>query len=193
MERENKIWKLIAEEIKRILPKTYKTLNPPADTKQIEYFEKQLSVQLPLAFKSYLQVFNGQTKQGDDFSLVRYYRFLPLEKILELIKQQIFLFGDEEPIGHITENKVKPVLWDNLWIPFAEFNGTDRLILDLNAGKNGQNGQVILYYPGIDMESDEIVVAISFENFGEELLYRLKNNEFEIENNAIQFKDLWIV
>jgi cell wall assembly regulator SMI1 len=85
-------------------------------------------------------------------------------------------------------------LWDNLWIPFAEFNASSRLILDLNAGKNGQNGQVILLYPGVDTESDEMVVAISFDNFGKEFLRRLKNNEFEIDDgNSIQFADRWIV
>ena len=193
MGSEKEIWKLILKEIKRVLPKTYKTFNSSADIKQIENLEKQLSVELPAAFKAYLQVFNGQTKRGENFPLVGYNRFLPLKEITAIIKQQIELFGGEEPIGHITENKVKPVFWNNLWIPFAEFNASSRLILDLDAGKNGQNGQVILLYPGVDMESDEIVVALSFDNFGEEFLCRLKNNEFEIENDTIQFKDEWIV
>jgi cell wall assembly regulator SMI1 len=176
-----------------LLIKIYHTLNRPADTEQIENLEKQLQIELPLTFKSYLQFFNGQSKEGKKFPLVGYNRFLPLDEIIELIKQQIELFGDEEPIEHITENKVKPVFWDNLWIPFAEFNGTIRLILDLNAGKNGQHGQVILHYPGIDIEGDEIVAALSFNNFGKEVLHRLKNNEFEIEDEIIQFKDNWIV
>ncbi len=193
MNSKNEIWKLISEEIKRISPKTYKTLNTPVDVKQVETLEKQLSIQLPLAFTSYLQTFNGQTTKGEDFPLVGYNRFLPLTEIIQVIKQQMELFGDEEPIGHITENKVKPVLWDNLWIPFADFESSSRLILDLNAGKNGQYGQVIFLYSGIDMESDEIVVASSFDNFGEELFRRLKNNEFEIDDNSILFNDDWII
>ena len=193
MENRDKIWKSIPEEIKRILPETYKTLNPPVDVKDIEALEKQLGVRLPLAFKSYLNVFNGQTGQGEDFPLAGYNRFLPVKEIITLIRQQIEMFGDEEPVGFITENKVKPVLWDNLWVPFADFNSSARLILDLDAGKNGQDGQVILLYPGTDMESDDMVVASSFDDFGKELLRRLKNNEFKIEDDTIIFKDNWII
>jgi cell wall assembly regulator SMI1 len=82
VEIENNIWKLISEEIQRISPKTYKTFNPPVKTKQIESFEKQLNVQLPREFQSYLQVFNGQTKRGEEYPLVGYNRFLPLKEIL---------------------------------------------------------------------------------------------------------------
>ena len=187
------IWTQILNEIKRISPDIYRTVNKPAKISEIKELDGMLPCNLPQSFVDYLLVFNGQSEKGIDFPLVGYKRFLPINEIIKVRENLHFLFGDEEPIKHITENKTKPVLWDNLWIPFAEYNGTDRLFLDLNPGKNGQHGQVILDYTGIDRESDEIVVALSFENFSKELLRRLLNNEFEIEDDTIQFTDYWTV
>jgi len=189
----NNIWTQILNEIKRISPDIYETVNKPAKIREIMEFDGMLPCNLPQSFVDFLLVCNGQSEKGIGSPLIGYKRLLPINEIIKVRENLGFLFGNEEPIEHITENKTKPVIWDNLWIPFAEYNGTDRLFLDLNPGKNGQYGQVITDYPGIDRESDEIVVAITFENFSEELLRRLTNNEFEIENNTIQFDDYWTV
>ena len=189
----NDIWKQILEEIKQISPEIYKTVNKPATITEIKELDGMLPCHLPQSLVDFFLVFNGQSENGVDFPLIGYKRFLPIEEIIKVRENLEFLFGDEEPIEHIKENKTKPVFWDNLWIPFAEYNGTDRLFLDLNPGKNGVYGQVITDYPGIDRESDKIVVASSFEHFSKECLRRLKNNEFKIENDTIQFADYWTV
>ena len=43
-----------------------------------------------------------------------------------------------------TEDKIKPFVWREHWIPFTEFEGCQYLILDCDPGKNGTYGQVFL-------------------------------------------------
>ena len=188
----NAIWKQILNEIKRISPDIYNTINKPAEIQQIMELNKFLGCNLPQSFIDFFLVFNGQSEKGIDFSLIGNNRFLPIAEIIKTIEQQDFLFGGEEPISHIKENKIKPVFWNNLWVPFADCEVNTRLILDLDAGKNGTNGQVIQLWSGIDYE-DDVVVSNSFEEFSKELLSRLKNNEFKLENDTIEFEDYWII
>lgn len=195
MKSDNIVWESIADEIRQISPELHKTFNPPATTSDIDGFERQFNVRLPEAFRSYLRVFDGQTQEGENFPLIGYNRFLSIAEISRKLIRQIELLGDNPPLEQIAENKIRPVLWDKQWIPFAESDDSGWLILDFNAGKNGQNGQVVLLYPGVDMSSDEIVVSVSFGDFGREFLRRLKNNDFEIDedDDSIQFSDDWIV
>jgi cell wall assembly regulator SMI1 len=188
-----KIWEAIKIIISGILPEIASTLNPPASTSDINRLETEVGFPLPLSFKEYLSVFNGQTDVGINIPLVSANRFLPIGLILEDMSMQKELFGDDEPLDHIRENKIQPVLWDNLWVPFANFQASTRLILNLHAGKNGKNGQVILLFPGVDMEADKIVIASSFEDFGVELLRRLESGAYRLKDRQIEFEDFWIV
>ncbi|GHS89185.1 hypothetical protein FACS189487_08930 [Campylobacterota bacterium] len=183
----SEIWQQIINEIKRISPDIYKTVNQPAKITQIRELETVLDCALPQSFVDYLLVFNGQSEQGNEFPLFGFTRFLPVDEIIKTIEQQIELFGDEEPLEHIKENRIKPVLWNKRWLPFAEFNGDERLILDLDAGKNGKNGQIIHLWSGIDMEDDELLLANSFDEFDNVFLDHLKNNDFKIENGIMSF------
>jgi hypothetical protein len=46
----------------------------------------------------------------------------------------------------MTENKIQPMMWDSRWVPFSDFAGSARLILDLRPGvmermgKSGRTG-----------------------------------------------------
>ncbi|MDR2638334.1 MAG: SMI1/KNR4 family protein, partial [Helicobacteraceae bacterium] len=167
------VWQKIAEIVKGVSPAIYGSFNPPVDSGAIDKFERKLGVQLPDSFKAYLRTFNGQKPRG--LPLCGYNRLLPINQIVQTRKMRIELFSDEPPIAFLEENKIQTTLWDKLWIPFADFEGSNSLVLDLHAGKNGKDGQIILLYSGIDMESDDVVIAPSFSAFGEEFLRRLEN------------------
>jgi cell wall assembly regulator SMI1 len=189
----SEIWRLIADEIRQNLTPIYETFNAGASSEDIDKLEAKLDAPLPDDFKSYLQMFNGQNEDGRDFPLLGFSALLSVEEIIKTIEMQRDDFGDEEIIEHIKENKIRPVLWDNRWIPFATFQYSTYLILDMNAGKNGINGQVFISWPGIDMESDEIVLAPSFERFSQALLRRLERKDYTVEDGKINFNDYWIV
>lgn len=98
---------------------------------------------------------------------------------------QLDLFADEEPIEHLVENKIQPVIWDKNWLPFTNYEGSAMLILDFNAGKNGTDGQVFTYFSGMGLEADEIVIADSFEAFSQNLLSALQQKQYEIIEDVI--------
>jgi cell wall assembly regulator SMI1 len=182
-------WERIAKEIERISPNAFAALNPPATDEKIASLENKLGVALPEEFKAYLSTFDGQNIDGEYFPLAGFYRFLDVDSIIKSIDEMQFLFSDEEPIGFLKENKIQPVIWDRLWVPIAEFNGSDRLVLDMHSGKNGQDGQLFRYWNGFDSESDEVVCANSFGEFSAELLRRLQNDLFKLEDDCIFFED----
>jgi cell wall assembly regulator SMI1 len=185
-------WERIAKEIERISPNTFAALNPPATDEKITLLESKLGVVLPEEFKDYLSTFDGQNSDGEDFPLAGFYRFLDVDGMIRVIDEMSFLFSDEAPIGFLKENKIQPVIWDGLWVPIAEFNASEWLVLDMHAGKNGQDGQLFRYWSGFDSESDEVVCAESFGEFSAELLRRLQNDLFRLEDNCLFFEGDWI-
>ncbi len=181
------IWEEIKKETKRISPEIYKSINKPATNNEIYLLEKELKVELPDSFKDYLLVCNGQNHK-QRVQLIGYNQFMPILEIISDWKKMNKLFLGEPPIEFILENKIKPLYWSDKWIPFANFEGSNRLIMDLNAGKNGVNGQIIQLYPGCDLESDDCVISDSFEQFSNKILATLQNNDFKIEDGVIDFE-----
>jgi len=187
----NETWLQIGKILSAIAPEIAQTLNLPASQDQVSSLEQRLDVSLPESFKSYLLTFDGQHL---DYlmPLLGYNCFLSIKEIIEFWEMQVSTFEDEEIISHLTENKVKPMFWNKKWIPISDFEASNRLILDLDPGKNGLSGQIIKHYPGVDLESNEIVVANSFDEFSKEILKRLSENKFKINDGVIEFDDYLI-
>jgi cell wall assembly regulator SMI1 len=165
-----RMWTLMVARISAVSPALYATLNPAADSNEIAALERRVGATLPEAFKDYLATANGQNDLGVDLPLHEMHRFLSVQEIASSMDLMDSLFGDEEPLEHITENKVQPAVWEKLWVPFAEFDGSPRLILDLRPGINGVVGQILLWFPGVDLEADDIVIAGDFAEFSAALL-----------------------
>ena len=178
------VWQRVKQEIHRISPEIYDHINPPASHADIAHLEQTLNVTLPSAFVDYLSVMNGQ-RHEQMYCLLDYYPFMPINEIIEDWQMMNELFLEFNPINIITENKIKPHYWSKNWIPFANFEASNRLILDLDAGKNGCDGQVFVLTPGADLESDEVVVAHSFESFSQQVLDVLASNRFEVVDDVI--------
>jgi cell wall assembly regulator SMI1 len=181
-----KTWREIIECIKEVSYPTYQTINPPITKIELDNLEKIIGVTLPDSFKDYLFVMNGQF--NNNVPLFGYNYFLSANGIIETWRMMNKLF-DEEIIDWVSEDKIKPVIWDKGWIPFTDFEATTRLILDFSPGKNGSLGQVFLLHPGMDFQE---VVADSFEEFTLGILDRLKQKAYSINSDVIEFDDLLI-
>lgn len=186
-------WTQIKEILSRISNNIGNSFNKPASNDEIVLLETVLKQTLPDSFKDYLLTFNGQRDDNYNTFFIGYNCLLSIDRIIETWKMQMDLFGEEDKIDWIKENKVLPVIWDKGWIPFTDFEANTRIAIDLNPGKNGTYGQIIQIWPGQDLETDNIVIAESFENFSKEILKRLIDNNYEYKDQAITFADNWII
>jgi cell wall assembly regulator SMI1 len=180
------IWEKFTSRLERILPGCTSRFTS-ADDIAVDKFESEIGILLPVDFKRYLQIAGGRKEHGTPLPIFGHFALPSLIEIKASRKNLIFLFGDEPTLGHIPENKLKPCIWDPLWIPFMESNATDRLILDLNPGKNGHFGQIARDYPGIDRASDSVAVSRSFEDFVQETSDRLQGTGCQVKEGRIDF------
>lgn len=164
------MWTSIIEHMLAVSPDLFETLNPAADPERVAELDRRVGAALPAAFQDYLTTANGQNALGVERGLYAMNRFLSVDEILAMMDLMESLFADEEPLEHIAENKVQPVVWDRLWVPFAAFDDSPRLILDLNPGKRGGLGQILHWFPGVDLEADDIVIALDFAGFSAALM-----------------------
>ena len=192
------IWHEILEQIKMISGNIYSSINAPADFSEIQLLERTVGVELPKAFCEYLSTLNGQKNTEEstrnrnaEIPLLGFHTFLSIAGIIENRSMMNNIFAtDTEPRKWVTEDKIKPFVWREHWIPFTEFEGCQYLILDCDPGKNGTYGQVFLWHGGMDYTE---VIANTFEEFSKGLLYRLSAKKFEItEFGTIEFEDYYI-
>jgi cell wall assembly regulator SMI1 len=186
-------WTKIKNELTKVSSDIGSSFNKPASNKQITLLETALKQTLPDSFKEYLMTFNGQQHENYSTFFIGHNCLLNVKEIIDTWKMQMDLFGDEEEIDWVKENKVRPVIWDKSWIPFTDFEATTRIAIDLNPGKNGTYGQILQIHAGQDLETDNIVISRSFEDFSKEILKRLTKKNYEYKNGIIEFIDNWLV
>jgi cell wall assembly regulator SMI1 len=191
------MWTEIVNQVAALSPRVLASVNPPAAPDAIDALERRVGAPLPDGFKQYLAVMDGQNDLGRDHPLIGFNRFLPVAHIIETMDMQRFHFGDEDRIEWITENKIQPVVWDSRWVPFADFEASTRLILDLHPGRNGTYGQVWQDWPGVDRADDRTVIAPTFAEFSAELLRRLTTRSVVVDDGGIlsfaRAGDHWLV
>jgi cell wall assembly regulator SMI1 len=191
------MWTEIVSRIAALSPGILASVNPPASLDAIDALERRIGVPLPDGVRQYLAVMDGQNDLGRDRPLIGSSRFLPVARVIETMEVQCSLFADEDRIASITENRIQPVAWDRRWIPFSEFEGSPRLIVDLHPGRHGTYGQVWQYWPGIDLADDGTVLAPTFGEFSIELLRRLTSGGFDVSaDGRLSFArggDYWLV
>jgi len=191
------MWTEIVSRIAALSPGVLASVNPPADPDTIDTLERRIGAPLPDSFRQYLAVMDGQNDLGRDHPLIGYNRFLSVARIIETMDMQRFHFGDEDRVDWITENKIQPVMWDRHWVPFSDFEGSPRLILDLHPGRNGTYGQVWQNWPGRDREDDGTVMALTFAEFSTELLRWLTTRSVVVDDGGIllfpRAGDYWLV
>jgi cell wall assembly regulator SMI1 len=178
------MWTEIVNQVAALSPGVFASVNPPADPDAIGALERRIEAPLPDGFKHYLAVMDGQSDLGCDHPFIGFNRLLPVARIIDTMDMQRFHFGDEDRIEWVTENKIQPVLWDSRWVPFTDFEGSPRVILDLRPGRNGTHGQVWQDWPGRDREDDRTVIAPTFAEFSTELLRWLTTGSVVVDDDG---------
>ena len=141
---------------------------PGASQKEIEAFEKKLSIKLPKDFKELYSYKNGS----------KYFSILPstihdvemsfslmsleqMEKTKQYFQNRDALLTEfpdffiEEEIEKMRDSRIKPYLFHKQWIPFAKYCDSCYLMLDFDPDKEGREGQIICYIH----DPDEVIYA----------------------------------
>ena len=180
------LWQEIQQSLLAIAPLIGKSFQRPAEEAQIKALEDVITQLLPESFKEYLRTFNGQAQSDSPHYFMGYNLLLPTDEIIETYQMLVEDFEGESIADELNPNKIQPVLWDKGWIPFTDFEATTRICIDLNPATNGVKGQVIMLYPGIDYQSDEVVLANSFEEFTQKIWNILDAKDYSFEEGIIE-------
>jgi len=180
------LWQEIQQSLLAIAPLIGKSFQKPAEEAQIKALEDVITQPLPKSFKEYLRTFNGQEQSDSPHYFMGYNLLLPIDEIIETYQMLVEDFEGESIADELNPNKIQPVLWDKGWIPFTDFEVTTRICIDLNPAANGVKGQVIMLYPGIDYQSDEVVLANSFEEFTQKIWNILDAKDYSFEEGIIE-------
>ncbi len=180
------LWKKIQQSLLVIAPSIGESFQKPAEESQIKALEDAVTQPLPESFKQYLRTFNGQAQSDSPHYFMGYNLLLPTDEIIETYRMLVEDFEGESIADELNPNKIQPVLWDKGWIPFTDFEATTRICIDLNPATNGVKGQVVMLYPGIDYQSDEVVLANSFEEFTQKIWNILDAKDYSFEEGIIE-------
>ena len=180
------LWQKIQQSLLAIDPSIGESFQKPAKESQIKALEDTIAQSLPESFKQYLRTFNGQAQSDNPNYFIGYNLLLPIDEIIETYQMLVEDFEGESIADDINPNKIQPVLWDKGWVPFTDFEATTRICIDLNPATNGVKGQVIMLYPGIDYQSDEVVLANSFEEFTQKIWNILDAKDYSLEEGIIE-------
>ena len=153
---------------------------------EIKALEDVIAQPLPESFKEFLRTFNGQEQSDSPHYFMGYNLLLPTDEIIETYQMQVEDFEGESIADELNPNKIQSVLWDKGWVPFTDFEATTRICIDLNPATNGVKGQVIMLYPVIDYQSDEVVLANSFEEFTQKIWDILDSKDYSFEEGIIE-------
>ena len=180
------LWQKIQQSLFAIVPSIGQSFQKPAEESQIKALEDAVTQPLPESFKQYLRTFNGQAQSDSPHYFMGYNLLLPTDEIIETYRMLVEDFEGESIADELNPNKIQPVLWDKGWIPFTDFEATTRMCIDLNPATKGVKGQVIMLYPGIDYQSDEVVLANSFEEFTQKIWNILDAKDYSFEEGIIE-------
>ena len=180
------LWQKIQQSLLAIVPSIGESFQKPAEESQIKALEDAVAQPLPESFKEYLRTFNGQAQSDSPNYFMGYNLLLPTDEIIETYQMLVEDFEGESIADELNPNKIQPVLWDKGWIPFTDFEATTRICIDLNPATNGVKGQVIMLYPVIDYQSDEVVLANSFEEFTQKIWNILDAKDYSFEEGIIE-------
>lgn len=165
-------------------------LNGPASEEEIEQLELVLGLNLPASFRETLKIHNGESDGWPCKIFADRGAFLGTDRIQEEWQQRQTISADiaeEFEVDQIkqliedgiifVEGSVKPVLFQNAWIPIMDSNGDVFWALDYSPTEGGISGQVI----EVDWEGTLWrVVAPSFEAFMQSYMQSLERGEYQI-------------
>ena len=204
----HEIWEKIDKWLDREFPELGDDMENGATVSDLNAFEKDLGISLPLDFRESYKIHDGQVSLGKTRGLVFSYPLMDLEsiagetnvwrKVYQKIQGRSEYFSDNADAKgsskqhkgiysrfvsnqrSVPEGATQPLYCHPNWIPFVKDNAGNNIALDLAAGPKGHWGQVILF--GRDYDT-KIVVASSFSEFLFNLSQDLEDGKFEIDED----------
>jgi cell wall assembly regulator SMI1 len=142
-------------------------LNSP-DQLEVEKLENYLGHELPLDFKSFFDICNGQANDG--YRLFGNYRSLSANGMMRVgnhyskigTENLTFISRGQPELSALIDQRLRnDSLWQSGWLAFAE-DGRDHLAIDLVPSSSGTTGQVFV------LKGDELpgpIIGNSFADF----------------------------
>ncbi len=165
----------------------YRSLKQATDA-EINAFEATLGASLPDAYSVFLK--HNDVAMAFDGG----FEVLPLDKVIDLwvmmkehLDHGVFDDGrierhEKENFGNWKGDYVKKVWWSTKWIPFAEDSCGNMKCIDLDPGKNGEEGQIT----AMEIQDGQGPFATkytSFSSYLEDQVSFYKDNKYEVEES----------
>lgn len=135
--------------------------------------EEVLQLSLPLDFKEFYRVYDGQDEFADN--LFDSYSLLSLSSIIQWNKVMQFLEKEFPEINNAVDLEVRRIWGCSAWVPFAATAGGDLLCVDCLPSPRGTVGQVITFY---NNSPERELIALSFAVFIEEYIQNIRNGTY---------------
>jgi cell wall assembly regulator SMI1 len=177
-------------------PQTLAQLNPPASHTDIQAVETALGLPLPDAFKTLLNVFDGEDGETWLAILGDGHQLLSCQQIIEQYRlAQEFGAREVEPEMEtvafwkdriennviFVKGAVKPLLLAPRWVPFTSMNGDIIRYFDFDPAPGGTLGQVI----EVDAEGCSYqVLASSFEDWLHRYADDLEAGRYQVDEEG---------
>ncbi|VEU20847.1 DEKNAAC101768 [Brettanomyces naardenensis] len=202
------IWDRIDNWLEREFPELGDDMEDGATANDLNAFEKDLNISLPLDVRDSFKIHDGQVSLGKTRGLIYGYPLLDLESIagetniwrkvyatLEK-KSDLFLNSNESSASFqqqrsthskflanqrsIPDGAIQELYCHPNWIPIVKDNAGNNIAIDLAAGPKGHWGQIILF--GRDYDT-KVVVASSLTEFLFNLCEDLEDGKFDIDED----------
>lgn len=159
--------------------------SPPASEKDLREFEDAIGAKLPKDLRESYRTYDGQCAgTGIIYGLA----VVPLRESVEHWRQWVEGYGENLKDGSASDldakcssfpdGYVRPVYFDNGWVPLTYDSSGNHIGIDLNPGPKGTRGQVIIF--GRDDEFHS-VLASSWGQFLTDLADELEAGNYRLD------------
>jgi cell wall assembly regulator SMI1 len=165
----------------------------PASDEQLREFEIAIGAKLPKEVRDSYRVYNGQCAGA---GIVYGLAVVPLSESLAHWQGWVDGYKDnveddsaaglDSSCSSFPDGFVRPVYFDNGWIPLTYDSGGNYVAIDLNPGPRGTRGQVIVF--GRD-DVFHTVLALSWGQFLTDLANELESGNFRLDMSDPDYPD----
>lgn len=170
-------WATIEEWLGEHHPSVLESFRPPAGAAAIAASERALGVSLPLEYKEFLMLHDGQEDLGPMVALCA---LLPVAKLASERDRLAKLLGQGVFDDGSVDDGIARVGWHAGWLPIGRFQ-RDVLVLDLAPADGGTKGQIFTAFVDDDART---IVASSFADLLSRYFRELQDGTIDLEDDA---------
>ena len=166
-------------------------LNSGATAEEIALLELHTGLELPLSFKNFLSVHNGQ-ETGSGHGLFFGIRLLPVKEIMRQWDTWVTLENEglNEDLADSMESSpdgvIKPLYLNRKWLPITHDHGGNHIGIDFDPDVKGKMHQIISF--GRDEDTKKLK-ADSFEEFIGKFIGHLESVDWTLNSECWEIND----